>query len=143
MTDNRELDKQIAEQLGWTVVHHKDTDTYALCNADNYLFVANALHAHKLYAHNKFVDLIPLGERKSEIEAWNDCPYYSTDMNAAIELLKLMPMGAVGLLEDGKTWFSSSFLDGAGILADEEADTPAMAICKAWLAYMQPKPATP
>lgn len=67
-----------------------------------------------------------------------DCaPRYSSDLNAAFDLLKQMPMGAVGLLEGNEAWFSNAYMDGAGLLTDEEADTPALAICRAWLAWKE------
>lgn len=68
-------------------------------------------------------------------QLWKNVPKFSTDLNAAIRLVKLMPLGAVGIEEDGVKWFCSAYMDGAGTLAYETADTPAMAICLAWLAY--------
>jgi hypothetical protein len=134
-TDERTLDRQIAERLGWRVVHHKDTDTYALVTAENYLFVANALKGHKLYAHNKFIDLVPLGERKTEAEAWNDCPLYSTDLNAAMTLFIQLPGNNIKYHEGfNKPWEVA--YDSPGTRYYDGVTLPE-AIIEAWLTWKQ------
>lgn len=89
-----------------------------------------------------YTDTLTMNQRINDIVGGKYRDYVG-DMNAAIQLLLLMPMGAVGILEDEKTWFSNSYLDGAGVLADEEADTPAMAICKAFMVFKGELQATP
>lgn len=63
--------------------------------------------------------------------------HYSSNMNEAIQLLALMPLGAVGISEDEKTWFSNSYMDGFGVLSHEEAASPELAIVRAYLAYRE------
>lgn len=62
-------------------------------------------------------------------------PKYSTDLNDAFKLLEQLPLGEVGLETDG-SWFCVG-LDDARIFPDENATTPALAICWAWLAWIE------
>jgi hypothetical protein len=114
-TASRDLDRAIAERLGWTeiepVSYWEETyyDTYEV---------------HTLRG-------------KQPGASSNDTllPAFATDLNAAIDLLKQIPLGAVGINEDGETWFCNGYIDGAGVVVDVDAPTPALAICRAILAY--------
>lgn len=116
--DEQTLDRQIAERLGWHSFHTR-TDWYEHPEVGP-------------YEQERLMGIAPSGDER-------EVPNWQGDMNAAIELVKLMPLGAVGIDDDGETWFCNAFMDGFGVLVDESAETPAMAICKAWLKYTLPQ----
>lgn len=140
MTEHRTLDRQIAERMGWTVRHSKQSDTYAITNADNYLFVANALWQMPMYSHNTFETMMKLGERNTEAEAWNDCPLFSTDLNAAMTLLDNVSWELKKL---GPALYTCDIWEAGYLRGHENGYTPALAICRAWLAYTVPQPQPP
>lgn len=138
----RTLDRQIAERMGWTVRHSKQSDTYAITNADNYLFVANALWQMPMYSHNTFETMTKLGERNTEAEAWNDCPYFTTDLKAAMTLCHnvsffITSNGGTTLYPDNPAvWVGN----GDPVMAASDApEDIARAIAEAWLAYTAPQ----
>ena len=80
MPAGREMDKAIGQHIFKYWVDHYDKDYAENCY---YCLMDGSGDA-----------VIPgfYGERKSEEEAWNDCPEFSTDIAAAWEVVERMPI---------------------------------------------------
>jgi hypothetical protein len=112
------LDRLIAAQLGWTEI--EETEYWIEDEYDSY--------------QRKRLD----GRRPGYGD--DIIPLYSTNLNAAIDLLEQIPMGALFMADDfaeTRLWNCTGYMDGFGILTDETAATSALAICRAWLAYKE------
>lgn len=126
MEAGRELDRLIAERLGYRAVER--TWRWYLLSHD---VLETSLD--EMLKRGWHIRSYP-----TETEAWNiDVSRYSTDLNAAIALLPT----------DGYTWslHYSNYDDPytaviSGVKVDSpeyfgDASTPALAICRAWLAW--------
>lgn len=121
MEAGRELDRLIAERLGWT---RFDTMPTVLVEHDNHIDI-ETLMGWK----NDFYYLV--------------VPHYSTDLNAAMTLLPTA---------DGDIWslhygdYGDPYtvaISRIKVAAPEylgDANTPALAICRAWLAWKDSQP---
>jgi hypothetical protein len=129
MTDD-ELRVAIAKARGWTVYHydkdHRDSCYFCLLNGDGYPVNDDYMNNH----------------HQTEAEAWADCPDYPRDLNTAFELVQdaeeqdvwfalanVIPNSDTVMYEvkftlDCKWWYAC-------------ADTPARAICEAWLQWKE------
>ncbi len=114
----RELDRALAEMLGWTVMSHEGI----------YVLVTPG-------------DRTWQGGLESEDEAWGFVPHYSTDANAALSLpihnlqmleINVCPavMKTIARIEEAPI-SSRSRMN----LVWQSSDTPALAIVRAWLAH--------
>lgn len=109
-TDNRALDRQIAERLGYRQ------------NGD--LWEYDTPHGFPAIVE--------------------DLPHYSTDLNAAWTLTEPYAFNLVPLYTgDGKVGCIAVLSDTDGRTWKGEAETPALAICRAWLAITGHKHITP
>lgn len=127
MPAGRELDRVIAERVGWAVECHKVV--YPTSSSYDY---------YRLIGPN--------GEEKRDYDipeaAWQDAPHYSTDANAALSLptADLYFIDLHGPHSENSLWHA--FIEwGYSDEEDEypsfraEADTAALAVCRAWLAW--------
>lgn len=137
MNELRQIDRQIAEMLGWRIEEYGEN------------FYKQKLY-HVWTPEGKQVGYWTLGERSEWTHAIPDLtvfsdhvmpkmfPYYSTDLNAALSLI----IGKPGLhwkLEGGELGCYIVRIYQIGVADVHEYDTPepALALCKAWLVFMQ------
>jgi hypothetical protein len=77
-----DLNRQIAEKLGYHVYHY-DKDIPERC-----YYMLMDPDGDPAWANLNFNEIGPrAGERKTEDEAWRDCPNWKGDLSLAIELL--------------------------------------------------------
>lgn len=124
--DNRELDKRIAEMLGYTIYHY-DKDIEENC----YFMLWNP--------NGGFSDI----PRQTEIGAWDDCPKFTEDISSAFEVFEKVLKGfTTGGISENKggyaCWFMNSYGDDTpDHVIDAEEDTAPLAICKAALLSLE------
>ena len=108
MSDD-ELNRLIAERRGWT--------NFAL--------------------DDRIGDLIAWMGMPPDWQARNrvTVPGYSSDLNAAAELLKDIPNGGLYFDEDEQKWGTNGWFDGTGLVADAMHDQPARAVSESWLLW--------
>lgn len=116
MDAGREMDRIVAERLGWTEIEEQE----------------NWYEDPEVMAYQQ----IDLYGRKDGSEY--RVPKYSTDANAALQLDKPVLWWS----EDDGRWLATydAAIFGSAIELDVspspgEADTPALAICRAWLSW--------
>ena len=124
MPAGREMDKAIGQYIFKYWVDHYDKDCAENCY---YCLIDGSGDA-----------VIPgfYGERKSEEEAWADCPEFSTDIAAAWEVVEKMGnyLFACGRNDEGM-WEACFFPVNSGIgkLNEAHGDTAPLAISRAAL----------
>lgn len=126
---DRELDVRVAKALGYTVYHY-DKDYAKNC----YYQLFDGDGGPVVYT-NGWRD----GERKTEEEAWNDVPRFSTDLAAAWALVEYLIDNQmdteVHCTRAQRNYFVLVHIIG-GRKIREYADTAPEAICKAFLAAL-------
>jgi len=127
--DGQALNRAVAEQVMGYTIYHYDKDYEENC----YFMLMN----------DEFDPVEPLdGRRKTEEEAWNDCPDFSGSISAAWEVVeKIGETWEVKVFNrNGWTCYISSSLD-EGYNYRETGDTAPLAICRtALLATMEETP---
>jgi hypothetical protein len=130
VTDNRQIDRLIAEHVMGLRIYHYDKDIaercYYMLVDENWDYAGDDFGRHA-------------GERETEAEAWEkDCPHYSTDISAAwrvVEKLGEVYDVVVGRDKEG-TGFCRLYTDRTQDYYPRHemfAETPQLAICLAAL----------
>ena len=134
MTDNRRIDRLVAEHVMGLRIYHYDKDHADSCY---YMLVdENCDYAGDDFGRHA-------GERDSEADAWEkDCPYYSSEISAAWEVVEKLTDGHRRAVEVGNghsSWWwcnvSRPEPDSHGCTHYDltKADTAPLAICLAAL----------
>lgn len=110
MADRRELERDIAQRLGYSVQPQGRTGYYSLLHPDG----SKTVNFGAVWA------------------AWEAVPNYSTDLNAALTLLTDTTWELKGL---APMMYTLTIWDRGIQVAHEMGHTPAQAIVKTWLAW--------
>lgn len=138
MAASRKLDKAIAQKLGWSVSVEPLSGTTTLWEPN--------FRQHTTWG------LVGLDNAELADKAWDGVPHFSTSAEAALTLLAEMPdnytprLVRMGVAEQGYAWKCGIMRNDPPVyeMVQEEAETPALAICRAWLVWkeLSSKPVT-
>lgn len=129
-----DLDRIIGEKLGY-LIYHYDKDVRERCfymlMAPDGSFPAQE-ETSEIGEHG-----IHAGERKTEAEAWEDLPHFSTDANVALNLVDEVEFNLTNYNNDAARLYTGEFGLWEAVVESYYAmgDTPALAICRAWLSW--------
>lgn len=134
----RELDAEVAVKvMGWSMYHY-DKDY-----ADNCYWMLMDGDCNPVAEIKRTPAGFDTGERKTEAEAWADCPAFSTDIAAAWQVMERMVSRGwwplVQLDDHAEKWICQ-FQDQYGEGFSDEAKTAPEAICRAALAAIGGEP---
>jgi hypothetical protein len=133
MPAGREMDKLIAEQVMGISMYHYDKG-----HPDNCYFMLLDADGDPVLFAPRFRD----AERKTEAEAWQDCPCYSTDIAAAWQVVEKLTADGWGHKHHvyskyaempGWQWTFMQSGKGPNSISGAEAETAPLAICRAAL----------
>jgi hypothetical protein len=125
----RDLDRAIAERLGWRVENFNPRPNGIMIKTIN---------SWMLLPPGKDADWWirdPHAGYVSERDAWAHSQAYSTDLNAAMTLLDTAPQWGVTRTFEH---FDCYIAPGNGVLNYYgRAETPALAVCRAWIRWQE------
>jgi hypothetical protein len=142
LTATDELNKQIAEKLGYTVYRHVyDNDVksvrWVLIDPNGIPYLPNDGREQMIINGVQHT----VEALRSENAAWRAVPDFAGSVDAALALVsrEAIPNGVIGLsrVATRESWRMAIYVDGRSYHGD--AASAALAICRAWLVWQENK----